>query len=311
MQTQRPPLRLGRPVRFSDRWQGRLSAFQVDDDWLILNVVVSHGLIRATEARLPFSAVIDWGDEFVAFDCTSREAFRREVPPLASAGPLLSSATRVSLAGSRLAGALVQRSTRRASHLLLAAGFLGSRMTAVPAESAAFEAGVLTLATQAAALPPYRADADLLVAVRDALVEERRLTADDRRALVVEVADGTAHLSGNIRTPQAEARAIETAAAVPGITSVRSSVVNDHRLDMDIARALDAAGLTRYGRVYVRSALGEVTLAGSVSAPAAVDDIVRVAGAVAGVRSVVDRIEVRERPARAAAAAGAAGQPSG
>jgi osmotically-inducible protein OsmY len=309
MITQRPPLRLGCPVRFRDRWHGRLSAFQVDDDWLVLNVVVSSGLLRRSEAKLPFSAVRDWGDDFVALDCSSREAFRRELHPVAAPGPLFAATTRVSAAGARLAGALVDRSTRRAGHLLFASGLLGAAMSAAPVSDVAFEGGVLTLAAQTAALPPYRPDSELQQAVRDALAADQHLTDDDRRALVVEVADAAAYLSGNIRTPQAEAHAAAAAAAVPGIAGVRNAIVNDHRLEIDVARALDAAGLYRYGKLYVRSALGVVTLSGFLSSPAALDDVVRVASALPGVRSLDNRVEARQPPAPAAAAA--AGQPSG
>ena len=48
-----------------------------------------------------------------------RQAFRRELPPVAAPGPLFAALTSVSAVGARLAGALVHRSTRRASHLLL------------------------------------------------------------------------------------------------------------------------------------------------------------------------------------------------
>jgi osmotically-inducible protein OsmY len=302
MQTQRPPLRFGCPVRFHDRWQGRLTAFQVDEDWRVLNVVVAQGLLRRSEAKLPFSAALDWGDDFLALDCMSREAFRHEVIPVAAPGPLFAAGTRVSAAGARLAGALVDRTSRRASHLLFAAGHLGARITAAPAGEATFEAGVLALSAQTVALPPYRPDSDLLGAVRDALAEDRRLTADDRRSLVVEVADATAHLSGNIRTPEAEAHAVRAAASVPGITGVRNAIHNDHRLEIDVARALDAAGLFRYGKLYLRSALGEVTLSGFLASPGALDDVLRVASAVPGVRSLDNRVEVRPSPAPAATA---------
>jgi osmotically-inducible protein OsmY len=301
MQTKRPPLRLGCPVRFGDRWAGRLAAFQVDDDWLVVNVTVSHGLFRPGETKLPFSAAVDWGDGFIAFDLSSREAFRRELPPLPAFGPTLSARTPVSASGVRLAGALVERSTRRAAQLLFAAGLLGGPITA-PVEATSLESGVLALSAQMSALPSYRSDAELLQAVRDALAGDRRLTADDRRALVVEVADGVAYLSGNVRTPQAEAHAVAAASAVPGVSGARNAVLNDHRLEGDVARALDAAGLYRYGRVYVRSALGQVTLSGFLSAPAAADDIVRVTGAVPGVVSVENHMEARQPPAAAAAA---------
>jgi osmotically-inducible protein OsmY len=69
-------------------------------------------------------------------------------------------------------------------------------------------------------------------------------------------------------------------------------VVDDRALETAVGRALDAAGMFRHGRLYVRAALGEVTLEGYISALGPAADIVKAAAAVPGVRSVVDRMEV-------------------
>jgi osmotically-inducible protein OsmY len=106
--------------------------------------------------------------------------------------------------------------------------------------------------------------------------------------------DEVAHLSGNVRTPQAKAYVYTAAASVPGVAAVVDTVVHDRQLEIDVARALDAAGLFRYARIYVRSALGDVTLGGFVRAEAVTPDIVKVASAVPGVRSVASRMEVEE-----------------
>jgi len=100
-----------------------------------------------------------------------------------------------------------------------------------------------------------------------------------------------AHLSGNVRTPQAEASVRDAAASVPGVSEVRSAVVDDRALETAVGRALDAAGMFRHGRLYVRAALGEVTLEGYISTAGPAADIVK-AAAVPGVRSVVDAMEV-------------------
>src|SRR3990170_337886 len=114
MQTARPPLRLGCPVRFRDRWQGCLLWFGVDESWLVLNIVVARGLFRPTEVKLPFSIAAAWDDGSLSLDCTSDQAFGREVPPVAAPAMPLSARTPVS-AGDRLAGALVSRDSRRAA----------------------------------------------------------------------------------------------------------------------------------------------------------------------------------------------------
>src|SRR3989304_1251116 len=139
MQSTRPLLRLGCPVRFRDRWQGRLSAFEIDEDWLVLNVVVSRGLFRPVEVRLPFALAAPWDDGALSLDftsdqafrpgppalaCTSDRAFRRDLPPVAAPAMPISARTPVSAAGVRLAGALVERESRQGRRLLLAAGLL-------------------------------------------------------------------------------------------------------------------------------------------------------------------------------------------
>jgi osmotically-inducible protein OsmY len=291
MQSTRPLLRLGCPVRFRDRWQGRLAAFEIDEDWLVLNIVVSRGLVRPVEVRLPFAIAAAWHDGELSLDCTSDQAFGREVPPVAAPAMPISARTPVSAVGVRLAGALVERESRRVSRLLLAAGMLTRHTRAVDVREVTLERGAVQLAAQLGALPVYRPDPELLQAVRDALAAHPYLTADDRRAVSVDVADGVAHLSGNVRTPQAEASVRDAAASVPGVSDVRSAVVDDRALETAVGRALDAAGMFRHGRLYVRAALGEVTLEGYISSAGLARDIVK-AAAVPGVRSVVDAMEV-------------------
>src|SRR3990172_8284454 len=225
MQTTRPLLRLGCPARFRDRWQGRLTDFEIDEDWLVLNVVVSRGLFRPVEVRLPFSIAAAWDDGALSLDCTSDQAFGRELPPVAAPAMPISARTPVSAAGVRLAGALVERESRRVSRLLLTAGLLGRRTRAVDVRDVPRERGAVQLTAQLDALPVYQPDAELLQAVRDALAAHPYLTADDRRAVSVEVADGVAHLSGNVRTLQAEASVREADASVPGVGEVRSAGV--------------------------------------------------------------------------------------
>ena len=291
MQSARPPLRLGCPVRFRDRWQGRLLWFEVDESWLVVNIVVARGLFRPTEVKLPFSIATAWDDGSLSLDCTSDQAFGREVPPVAAPAMPLSARTPVS-AGVRLAGALVSRDARRATRLLLASGPGGRNIRAADVREVSLERGTVQLRVQPSTLPGYRPDAELVLSVRDALAAHPHLTADDRRALDVEVADGLAYVSGNVRTPRAAASVHEAAAAVPGVVEVRSAVVDDRSLETAVGRALDAAGLFRHGRLYVRAALGVITAGGYISSGGHARDVVKAATAVPGVRSVADLMEV-------------------
>lgn len=292
MQRTRSVLRLGCPVRFRDRWQGRLAALEVDDQWLVLNLVLSHGIFRPTEVKLPFTTASQWDDNAVSLDCTSYEAFDRQIPPVAVPARPLSARTPLAAGDARLAGVQVETASRRAGHLLLRRGLLASDLRLVPITDVVLEGGTIKLATQWHALPVYRRDPDLLQAVREALAVHPYLTADDRRGLAVEIVDGTAYVSGNVRTPQAEAYVHEAAVSVPGVTAVGGALTNDRQLEIEIGRALDVAGLFRHARVYVRAALGDVTIGGFVATEAATPDILRVVSAVPGVRSVEDRMEV-------------------
>jgi osmotically-inducible protein OsmY len=291
MQSKRSALRFRSPVRFRDRWQGRLVSCHVDEDWLVLNIAVSRGLFRPSEVKLPFSIAGDWSDDAVSLDCTSEEAFGRQIAPSAAPATPLSAASRLSV-DVRLAGALVERASRRVSHLLLSAGLLAPGQLMVPVTEVTPEAGRLNLAAQLDALPFYRRDSELLQSVRDAIARRPYLTADERRAVGVEVVDGTVRLAGNVRTPQAEAALYEAAASVADIAGVSGAVINDRRLEIDAGRSLDAAGLFRYGRIYLRAALGEVTLSGFLATAAPVAEVVRVTQAVPGVRSVSERFEL-------------------
>ena len=309
MQTTRSALRLGRPIRFRDRWQGRLAAFEVDEQWLVVNLAISRGIFRPTEIKLPFSITSDWDDDGLTLDCTSGEAFGREIPPLAVPAMPLSAGTPLSVSDAKLLGALVERGSRRASHLLISRGLLASDQRMVPVADVALEGGVVRVAAQSGALLVYRRGSDLLVAVREALAAHPYLTADDRRGLNVEVADGEVYISGNVRTSQAEVYVYEAASAVSGIAAVHGAHVNDRQLEIDVGRALDAAGLFRYGRIYVRAALGEVTLGGFLTTAAVVPDILRVTEGVPGVRAVANGMEVEEAPLPSAPAAPPAPEP--
>ena len=224
------------------------------------------------------------------------------IPPVAAPPRPFSPETPLSSGDARLVGALVERGSRRVSHLLFSRKRRPSDQRLVPVEDISLEGGVIMLPAQWRALSVYERDSELAQAARDALVAHRYLTPDDRRALKVEVVDGVAHLSGNVRTPRTAILVRETAASVPGIDSVRDAVADDLQLETEIGRALDAAGLFRHGRIYARAALGVVTLDGFVSAEAVISDILKVVSSVPGVRSIEHRIVVEKAAPPAAVA---------
>jgi len=273
-------------------------------------VVARRGLLRATTVKLSFAAAIDWSRERISFDCSSDEAFGRQMPPVAAPARTLS-ARSLAAPGARLAGALVERGKRQVTHLLIARGVAWAQERKAAVGEVSFEDGRLRLAVQIERLPIYRDDGDLLLLAREALARQPHLTADDRRGLTVEAADGVVRLGGNVRTEQAKHWAEQAAASVDGAASVRNEIRDDIGLEMAVAQALDRAGLFRTATVYARSSLGEVTLFGYAPSAAMVAEIVRIASQTPGVRSMANRLEARVPTSPAATTAPAPAQDAG
>jgi osmotically-inducible protein OsmY len=263
----------------------------VDEAWEVLNVTVTRGALRwAASVKLPLSAATAWSGDRVAFGCTSRQAFAREVPPMAAPARPLSGATPMSLAGSSLAGALVDSGRRLASKVLVRIG-PGERR--VPVEDVSFDGKVMRLGVQAETMPAYVDDSVIKRRVARALGGGRLLSPEDSRRLDIEVAGSVVRLRGNMRSRQAGRRAADRAAAIEGVLAVRNEIVDDGQLESAVGHALDATGIQRSAQVYARSSLGAVTLSGYATAAAAAE-AVRVVSRVPGVRGVSNRIQVRE-----------------
>ncbi len=284
---------LGARVKFQDRWQGKVTAVEVDETWEVLNVIVRRGFWRWKKSvKLPFSASNGWSDSYIAFDCTSGQAFAREIPPIAAPVRPLSAETPVALPGSTFAGLLVDALDRIADELIIQQRTGIRRQVKIPVDSVAFEGKVLHIATQAE-LDIYRSDPDLRSSVQDALVTDRWLTMDDRRALAIEVTGGGVQLRGNVRTKQAKERAGLITGAIEGVVAVNNEIVDDMDLESALGQLLDRSGLQRSADVYARSSLGEVTVFGRAGSPGTVREILRAISQTPGVRAVRSRLEVR------------------
>jgi osmotically-inducible protein OsmY len=282
-------IRLGAPVQFRDRWQGKVAAIEVDEEWEVLNVVVKRGLLRwSTSVKLPFSASPQWSDDRVTLDCTSRQAFAREIPPIAAPARPISLKTPVSLPGARMAGLLVEPGRRLATDVIIRQGGAKKR---VPVEDVSFEGKALRIATHGENLRLYQTDDELENQARDALAATRELTGEERRSVGVEVSGGVVIVRGNVLTKNTK-RALQHAMShLAGVATVRVEVVDDLELELAIGQALESAGF-HGANVYARSVLGYVTLFGYALNPGVVEDVLRVVSRVPGVRSVESRIEV-------------------
>lgn len=284
------PLRLGTPAMFTDKWEGRLASIEVDEDWRVLNVGVSRGgLRRPTSVRLPFSTVVAWSGERVAFACSSEQAFAREFPPVAAPARPLSATTPVSVAGATLVGLLVEPTHRAGTDILLR---IGREERRAHLRHLRWEGKTLGLTVQPEALPLYVADEELVRRVLAALSDRYLLAPEDRRTVAAAASDGVVQLRGNVRSKAAARRAAAAAAAVPGVVRVENAIVDDASLEVTAGRALDAAGLQRTAQIFVRSAWGEVTLLGRAPTVAIAEEAARVVRDLPGVRAVRSCVQI-------------------
>lgn len=282
------PLVLGAAAQFLDRWQGTLASIEVDEEWEVLNVAIRRGMLRwASSIKLPFSASTAWSDETISFDCTGRQAFAREVPPVAAPARPLSKDTPTSMPGARLAGLLVEPTTRRASEVVIRVP--GGARGRLAARDVTFEGKVLRIAAQADNVAPYLKDVELSLRVKEML--DAALAGDERRSASAEVQSRVVTLNGNVRTGRTREWIGEMIRGVEGAIAVRNDLVDDIELELQIGQALARSGLPENTGVYARSALGEVTLYGYAPAAATATEIVRVVSRLPGVRRVNSRID--------------------
>jgi len=282
------PLRFGCPLQFRDRWQGTLAGAEVADDWEVLNLVIERGIWRWTSSvKLAFTAAPRWSYDSVTLDCTSRQAFAREIPPVAMRARQLSHNTPLSVPEARLLGLLVEPGHRRATDVIVHRGGAKYRL---PVAAISFDGNTLRLGSRGEELAPYLTDGELLNAVHQALAANPHITGDERGALDVLVSSGVVTVKGNVRTKQMKDLVHAVLAPFAPLAEVQLEVADDIDLELAIGQALERAGPQHRAEVYARSMLGEVTLFGHVRSAAAVDEITRVVAQVPGVRNVTSRM---------------------
>jgi len=286
------PLRFGTRVVFSDRWAGRVTGFEINEAWEILNILVTVGIFRSNTVKLPLDKAT-WTAERVSFvEATSVQAFSREVQPVAAPARPVTARTPSSMPGIRLAGALVDSDSRTARALLVTRG--GSTYLA-PTGQVTFSGKGIVIAARGDSLDRYYDDESIIDAVEQAIARSRAIPADESRAIKTSARGGRVTIQGNVRTKQAKDMLTAAASSVPGATMASIEVFDDVELEFDVARALNAAGIARNAGIHPRSALGDVTLFGFAQSAAAAAEAVRAATRVSGVRSLHDRIEIASR----------------
>ena len=284
------PLLFGTRVVFSDRWAGHVSGIEVAEDWEVLNLMVTAGLIRRTTVKLPFEAASLVAGHVNFAGATSAQALAREVPPVAAPARPLSAGTPVSVPGTTVAGVLVDTNTHQAVELIVSRG--GSKYR-VRLDQVSPSGKELLVTGGESALTLFVSDAEIEEGLRDAIARRHVVPTDDMSALGISVANGIVRMRGNTRTRQALDAVYEIIASEPAVIDVRKEAVDDGSLEFDVAAALHRSGVLRGAEVYPRSNLGEVTLFGFAVSAGAASEVVLVTSRVPGVQAVHDRIEVR------------------
>lgn len=292
------PLRLGSRVCFADRWQGRVSGLEVDEDWKVFNISVTSGFLFASSSiRLPFSSVTSWSEESVRVAANSFHAFGRQIPPVAAPARPMSSGTPVSNPGTKFAGLIVRESDRRAFEVILSRGAGG--LFRVPVKDVSFTGKTMTIAVQPEQLVRYCPDAEISEEIHRWVAADQVLTTDDKRHIKLDVEDGVISLSGNVRINQTHEYVGELVASAHGVVDLRNELHVDFEIEAAVGLALNAAGVQNASKVYVRSNFGEVQVDGFATSGRAAEDIVRTVARVPGVRNVINRLHMRPTTAGA------------
>ncbi len=294
-----PALMLGARVRFQDCWAGKITSIEITEDWEVYNVAVQRGFLKAVTVRLPLEAASGWDDGLLAFDeTTSAAAFGRELPPIAAPSRPVSGETPLGIGG-RLAGVLLDPATRRAREVLIERE---GRKYRVPAEGVTFDGKTLHPGVQPDALVPYYTEEELRERLQHALASATEISSSELQLISAETAGPVIRLTGNVRTKHTREAARRAAVAALGVPVNTDALVDDIELETEMGLALERSGLPRVAEVYARSILGQVTLRGRAPSQSAADEAARVVTRVAGVRGVVNKIEV-DAPEKATAGA--------
>jgi osmotically-inducible protein OsmY len=291
------PLRLGTRVCFKDRWQGRVSALDITEDWEVLNLTVSSGVLMFQQSvKLPMSAVESLTEGAVYIAASSTKAFAREIPPIAAPARPVSSQTPVSRSGMRFAGVILDTTDKRVTEVLISRGLATYR---APVSKLTFDGKTLMFTAALEQLPEYRDDTEILAGIRRAITEDEGPTAGDKRSVTVDVESGVVTLGGNVRVDHTRERMDAIVRGVTGVIAVRDEIIDDFALETAIGLALDRQALSHGADVYARSSLGEVTLYGTASSPRHAEEIIRAVAKSPGVRGVRNLLAVRAAAASA------------
>lgn len=137
-----------------------------------------------------------------------------------------------------------------------------------------------------------RAIEDLQHAVDEALWEYDPVRGALWELRAVAQPDGVVEVSGHVRSRSIRDGVIAALRSVPSVTQIVDRLLPDPELETRVARALAQMERLPPGTVAVHSHLGVVTLVGKLPDQSLRDPVLETAGAVSGVRSIDDRMQI-------------------
>lgn len=139
-------------------------------------------------------------------------------------------------------------------------------------------------------LPAYQSDQAIVEAVDRALWKDVVLRLTDYHKIDVQVRDGVVLLHGHVMTGMNQWRAVTAVKNIPGILGVRSYLIPDDQLTLEVAGALGQMEQDTRSKFFTKVENGVVVLAGEVSSAALCDQAEQCAAEIPWVRGIINEI---------------------
>ncbi len=141
-------------------------------------------------------------------------------------------------------------------------------------------------------LPEYQSDSIIAEEVDRALWKDVVLRDTDYQEIDVQVRDGIITLNGHVITSMNQWRAETAVKNIPGILGVRSYLIPDDKLTMEVAGALGQMEQDTGSKFFTKVENGVVVLVGEVSSTALRDQAEQCVAEIPWVRGIINEISV-------------------
>lgn len=289
-------VRLGARVQASDGEAGRVADMIADATQSTLtHVGIKPGFLGAGHTYYaPMNLVIAGDSERLTVSIPLDDL--KQEYAVAPAGERLSAGTSVAAGGrtlGKLAQVTVHADTLTLRHLVIERG-LGrevlvpaSAITAISARRIELDLGVV----KPDQLIPFRPDADLRDAVYQAIDAYEPLRID-LPGIEIHAIDGVVWLTGHVSSELNVRLVADQLGSIPGLAELHNELIADTDLAARISFALAHDPRTAKSYIGVYPRLGVVHLRGAVRAPEARQAASEAAGAVSGVKSLMNELKV-------------------